>query len=65
VLTMSHPLGLVLGIFLLLIWSEAVKGEFYSSVDSMQDLAQVEQELINATRSYLEAQQNQLNFYRR
>ncbi|XP_037720831.1 prolyl 4-hydroxylase subunit alpha-1 [Drosophila subpulchrella] len=62
---MSHPLGLFLGIFLLLIWSEAVKGEFYSSVDSMQDLAQVEQELLNATRSYLEAQQDQLNFYRR
>ncbi|XP_052835140.1 prolyl 4-hydroxylase subunit alpha-1 [Drosophila gunungcola] len=56
---------LVYGIFLHVIWSGAAKVEFYSSVDSMQDLAQVEQELLNATRSYLETQQQQLNFYRR
>ncbi|XP_017076165.2 prolyl 4-hydroxylase subunit alpha-1 [Drosophila eugracilis] len=63
---MSHRSWcLVAGIFLHVIWSGVAKGEFYSSVDSMQDLAQVEQELLNATRSYLETQQQQLNFYRR
>ncbi|XP_017000622.2 prolyl 4-hydroxylase subunit alpha-1 [Drosophila takahashii] len=62
---MSLRNGLFFGIFLYTILSVAVKGEFYSSVDSMQDLSQVEQELLNATRSYLETQQNQLNFYRR
>ncbi|KAH8384244.1 hypothetical protein KR200_009053 [Drosophila serrata] len=46
-----------------LIWSTAVRGEFYSSVDKMQDLAQVEHELLNATRSYLEQQQLKLEIY--
>ncbi|XP_017058805.1 prolyl 4-hydroxylase subunit alpha-1 [Drosophila ficusphila] len=55
----------VFGFILCGSWSGSAKGEFYSSVDSMQDLAQVERELINATRSYLEAQQKQLSFYRR
>ncbi|KAH8271460.1 hypothetical protein KR018_012188 [Drosophila ironensis] len=53
------------GIFLQLIWIWSAWGEFYSSVDSMQDLAQVEQEILNATRSYLEAQQKQLDLFRR
>ncbi|KAH8281055.1 hypothetical protein KR054_009242 [Drosophila jambulina] len=55
----------VVASFSFLIWSEAVRGEFYSSVDRMQDLAQVEQELLNATRSYLEQQQKQLDLYMR
>ncbi|XP_044314440.1 prolyl 4-hydroxylase subunit alpha-1 [Drosophila rhopaloa] len=63
---MSHRSWcLVFGIILQVFLSGAAKGEFYSSVDSMQDLAQVEQELLNATRSYLETQQQQLDFYRR
>ncbi|XP_070143034.1 prolyl 4-hydroxylase subunit alpha-1 [Drosophila kikkawai] len=53
----------VVASFSFLIWSEAVGGEFYSSVDRMQDLAQVEQELLNATRLYLEQQQQQLELY--
>ncbi|XP_043654288.1 prolyl 4-hydroxylase subunit alpha-1 [Drosophila teissieri] len=56
---------LYLGILQLIIWVGVANGEFYSSVDSMQDLAQVEEELLNATRSYLESQQKQLDFYRR
>ncbi|KAH8381797.1 hypothetical protein KR009_000249 [Drosophila setifemur] len=64
--TMSHPSWITfIGIVFYLNLGESVRGEFYSSVDSMQDLAQVEQELLNATRSYLEAQQQQLDFYRR
>ncbi|XP_017101031.2 prolyl 4-hydroxylase subunit alpha-1-like [Drosophila bipectinata] len=54
----------VLGIFLHLIFNGGVHGEFYSSADAMQDLAQVEREILNATRSYLEEQQKQLDFYR-
>ncbi|KAH8247642.1 hypothetical protein KR038_007564 [Drosophila bunnanda] len=53
----------VVACFSFLIWSGAVRGEFYSSVDKMQDLAQVEQELLKATRSYLEQQQQQLEIY--
>lgn len=56
---------LYIGIFQLIIWVGVANGEFYSSVDSMQDLAQVEEELLNATRSYVESQQKQLDFYRR
>ncbi|EDW53523.1 GM12884 [Drosophila sechellia] len=56
---------LYVGIFQLIILAGVANGEFYSSVDSMQDLAQVEEELLNATRSYVESQQKQLDFYRR
>ncbi|EDV53063.1 prolyl 4-hydroxylase subunit alpha-1 [Drosophila erecta] len=56
---------LYFGIFQLIMWAGVANGEFYSSVDSMHELAQVEEELLNATRSYLESQQKQLDFYRR
>lgn len=54
-----------MGIFLHLIFNGGVHAEFYSSADAMQDLVQVEREILNATRSYLEEQQKQLDFYRK
>ncbi|KAH8267692.1 hypothetical protein KR026_003420 [Drosophila bipectinata] len=56
---------LACGMLLHLIFSKSANGEFYSSVDSLQDLAKVEEYLINATHLYLEAQQEKLDIYRR
>ncbi|XP_068152594.1 prolyl 4-hydroxylase subunit alpha-1 [Drosophila tropicalis] len=39
-------------------------GEFYSSVDTMQGLAYVEKEILDATHVYVKAQEEQLNLYR-
>ncbi|XP_001357661.3 prolyl 4-hydroxylase subunit alpha-1 [Drosophila pseudoobscura] len=67
---MSHRVWCCLSLWLvlallLIIRGGGVRAEFYSSVDSRQDLGQLELELLNATRSYLKAQQQQINLYRK
>ncbi|SPP80109.1 prolyl 4-hydroxylase subunit alpha-1 [Drosophila guanche] len=61
---MSHRVWCCLSLWLFLLTVRA-RAEFYSSVDSMQDLGQLELELLNVTRSYLNAQQQQINLFRK
>ncbi|XP_022210974.2 prolyl 4-hydroxylase subunit alpha-1 [Drosophila obscura] len=62
---MSHRVWSCLSLWLVVMLIIRARAEFYSSVDTMQELAQLELELLNATRSYLMAQQQQTNLFRR